>query len=290
MTTTLHDPDRPDISLHVETITPEYAAYLLEEASGFVNRNVRQDKVARYATDMRLNRWRLTGEAIKLSPDGTLIDGQHRLLACVKAGVQFTTVVVYNVGEDAVPVFDTGVARRPSDVLKMRGYSNYASLAAVAARILWYRERGLISVPKGVYARNAEDIVKVVETTPQIHEAVRVGQLTAARSFGATTTTLGTAYCALYEFDEGMTDTFFDQLYSGVNLEDGHPILALRSALFNLKGRSRRQTPDQNLPSAYIVKAWNAYVTGAPIRSMRWSPFGQNPESFPKILDPRRLG
>lgn len=43
------------------------------------NRKLRRGPVLAYARDMAAGNWRLTGEAIKFAPDGTLLDGQHLL-------------------------------------------------------------------------------------------------------------------------------------------------------------------------------------------------------------------
>lgn len=66
----------------VETITPELAADLLSR--NMKNRPVSQQRVRKYMAAMVAGKWLLNGEAIKISIDGRLIDGQHRLKAIIQ--------------------------------------------------------------------------------------------------------------------------------------------------------------------------------------------------------------
>jgi hypothetical protein len=87
---------RPRVVL--ETITPERAKQLWEMRAQ--NRPVRQPAVARLASDMaRKGGWEVNGETIKIGPDGRLIDGQHRIAACILAGFAFVTFVAYDVAD-----------------------------------------------------------------------------------------------------------------------------------------------------------------------------------------------
>ena len=45
------------------------------------NRKPRNHHVERYANDMRAGLWAFAAEPIKIADDGTLLDGQHRLMA-----------------------------------------------------------------------------------------------------------------------------------------------------------------------------------------------------------------
>jgi hypothetical protein len=73
------------LTISLEMITPDMAADLL--AVNVSNRNVRQRRVDQYARDMQVGRWQPTGEPITISDTGKLLNGQHRLMAVVQAGV-----------------------------------------------------------------------------------------------------------------------------------------------------------------------------------------------------------
>ena len=108
----------------IETITPARAAEML--ASNTNNRPLRRALVESYARDMAAGNWKLNGETIIMGRDETLLNGQHRLHACVMANVPFTTLVVYGIERDAVMAMDSGAnrnhyARRRAAGVEVRG-------------------------------------------------------------------------------------------------------------------------------------------------------------------------
>lgn len=107
-----------------ETITPEIAAEYLKHNES--NRSLRQSDVEKYARDMANGAWELTPEVIAIGENGNLKNGQHRLNAVIKAGIPVNFIVAYDV-PDSVTIFDRGVLRTSSDVLRMNGVSVSAS-------------------------------------------------------------------------------------------------------------------------------------------------------------------
>ena len=68
-------------------VTPHLASKWLQKNS--CNRPLSQNTVYRYADAILSGEWKLNGDTIRFDSNGTLIDGQHRLHACVKAGKSF---------------------------------------------------------------------------------------------------------------------------------------------------------------------------------------------------------
>lgn len=101
------------------TITPEMAEIMLEK--NIANRKVNQANVNRIAADMATGNYKVNGETIKISPNGEILDGQHRLLACVKSGMSFQTYIVYNVEREAIGTIDMGKGRSVADSLNVMG-------------------------------------------------------------------------------------------------------------------------------------------------------------------------
>jgi len=116
------------VPANVVTITPKMAEEML--GKNVKNRRVSKRTVDAYARDIAAGNWRFTGEAIKLSRDGTMLDGQHRLLACIKAEQPFTTLVVYDLEDGAQDVMDTGRLRTFADALTIRGQAFATRMAA----------------------------------------------------------------------------------------------------------------------------------------------------------------
>jgi len=92
-----------------------------QEKNAEFNRKLRQTVVDRYARDMLNGEWNLTHQGIAFDKTGRLIDGQHRLAAIQKAGVQVKMVVVRDAPSTAFDHVDIGFGRTTADVLKAQG-------------------------------------------------------------------------------------------------------------------------------------------------------------------------
>ena len=98
----------------VQIITPELAEKYLEK--NYNNyRHASSTAVNAYAEDMKNGNWELNGESIKFSENGSLIDGQHRLMAVVKAGVRIPMLVVTGI-KDGTILCDVGKGRTLSQI------------------------------------------------------------------------------------------------------------------------------------------------------------------------------
>ena len=105
-------------------ITPTMAKELLEK--NINNRNVKQPVVARYAKDMIAGKWKQdTAELIKISKTGLILDGQHRLLAIVKANVSIYFHIASELEDNIFDVLDTGSIRNSCDVFNIQNIKNY---------------------------------------------------------------------------------------------------------------------------------------------------------------------
>lgn len=91
------------------TVTPEMAKEYL--ANEIYTKGTKVNSVRRYATYMAKGKWFQNGETIKFNQDGHGIDGHHRCMACVAAGVPFQTLVVFGVLHDYVTSINVGDTR-----------------------------------------------------------------------------------------------------------------------------------------------------------------------------------
>lgn len=117
-------------------ITPKMAKDMLK--ANVHNRTVKDRRVKEWARDMLNGRWQENGETIKFYEDGTLADGQHRLMAIVLADVPVAMGITYGLKKD-VTVFDAGVKRTDRDLLELL-FGKLAGRAQVSGAIrLIYR-------------------------------------------------------------------------------------------------------------------------------------------------------
>lgn len=124
------------ILTRVETIGPKEAAVLLEANTN--NRPVSQARVDAIARAMVEGAWLFHGASIQISEQGVILDGQHRLIAVVKTGLQFKFVVVRGVADEAFKVIDCGKSRSVADVLHIDGYTRGTALAASLNLLVCY--------------------------------------------------------------------------------------------------------------------------------------------------------
>lgn len=97
------------------TFSPELAAWILEH-NNEGNRKIKPSRIRRYAEAMDSGKWLLTGETIIFAIGGRLLDGQNRLLACVRTGKPFTSYVVFGIKENVFVAINTASARTPGDM------------------------------------------------------------------------------------------------------------------------------------------------------------------------------
>lgn len=78
------------------SITPQKSQFML----GGVNRPDRPSVVDKYAADMKKGNWKTTHQGIAIDTEGNVIDGQHRLLAIIKANLAVSFMVTYGVEKE----------------------------------------------------------------------------------------------------------------------------------------------------------------------------------------------
>lgn len=114
----------------VEVITLAYAKQLLDQNPS--NRPLSTTTVNRYARDMKAGRWNNNGQGIVLTPDGQLLDGQHRMAAIIQSQTPVAMLVVRGVPRETFVTMDSGKPRRLSDVLAIEGHVHTYTLAGAA--------------------------------------------------------------------------------------------------------------------------------------------------------------
>ena len=98
-------------------ITPDMAKVWLDK--NVKNRKLQRHTTSKYARDMLAGAWQVTGDAIRFDVHSNLLDGQHRLKACIEAGVPFETFVIYGLPTQTQDVMDIGKIRSATDTLAL---------------------------------------------------------------------------------------------------------------------------------------------------------------------------
>jgi hypothetical protein len=263
---------------HGSTPAPEMARAWFE-LNIINNRGIRPAVVDAYARDMAAGRWSLNGDPIRFDKDGKLIDGQHRLLACIQANVPFTSFVVRGLGDDAFLTLDSGIKRTMGDELTFAEEKNAVALGAALQQLMRY-EQGILDKGTALKATRHEQ-KEALERNPELRGSIPYGQMTKAMLRHS----LGTVLHYLFSRkDKVLADEFFVKLSQGTNLKGDDPIYLLRERLMreNYKGSKTRLQSKEVL--ALTIKAWNAKRKDERPRSLMWRGQGEGAEDFPVIV------
>lgn len=254
------------------SITPSVAAILLE--GNTYNRPLNSRTVQAYSETMRRGAWKLNGEAIKVASDGTLIDGQHRLSAIIKAGVNVDCLLITNLDANVFDTLDIGKRRGMSDVLSISGEQNATVLSGIL-RLLCLHQQS----PTGFPMANAVPI-DIQEKYLRENPDVRIYATKCGRVRHVCDGSIIGAFWYLFSQKSGEdAEDFFSRLIDGVNLSADSPIKLLRDRL--LMNRAAKVSKLQRKTvAALIIKAWNSYRLGKPMKQLKWS----DEESFPEII------
>jgi hypothetical protein len=255
-------------------IGPELAYRLLE--SNTANRNIRQRRVEQYSRDMKAGRWVQNGDTLKFSPDGTLLDGQHRLWAVVEANREIEFLVVEGVDPSVMPTIDTGATRGFQDVASINGYPNATLLASVTRMLYWYDYlRDTYSAPRGTNMSHGM-LQEYLDQHPDTVDYVRdVANTTRLRAI-ITPTAVGFVYVVAARQDPEKAAEWLKSLATGADLYPGHPVYVLRERLLAMRAGSRTRV-DAMMASALALKSWMAFRDRQPIQILVW----KSGEDFP---------
>lgn len=237
MSTPLAKPRRIRPGAKLIDVTPELAMdWLTQPTYRGPNRRLSQEWVSELARRMREGRWQVTGETIKFGESGHLIDGQHRLHACVEANVMIQTYVAWGIEDEAQDVMDAGRKRTAADALSIRNVPNYGALAA-SAKVLIRIQRG---APESRIVIGTDEVVEFINAHPQFVEIA--GNFLSTRIGLPPAVWLSAMLLAYQRYPEKAL-SFNAACASGAGLEPGNAALALRERTMQIKINREHHSP-----------------------------------------------
>ena len=277
-------------SAKLMVIQPVVAAHWLEKNKH--NRTIVKAHRERLKNIVVSDEYDVTGDTIKFDWDGNLLDGQHRLMACVETGIAIETWVIFGLDPKVFAKIDQGAVRTNAHVvgIAVDGHDGFKDTRTTAAAI-----KGIFGIqnaiqsgtlPKNVQWHLNERLeASVVRAFAREHEALLVEAVTSvrgpeARSVMRPPGAFAAVYFVLAQKNHSRAREFFTSLGSGANLGSTSPILKLRLLLVNSIGDKSRTGPWK---TAITIRAWNAWLKKKQVRQLR---FGDN-DTFPK---PRARG
>lgn len=249
------------VTAEVELVKPATAEEWLGKNTS--NRPVRERVVAAYARDMLAGKWRLSGEGVKFAADGTLLDGQHRLHAVVRADVAVWLLVVRGLAHESQLVMDSGVARTAGDALRLLGEGSYSSLAA-AARLAIDADAGRLR-SGGTNKVTHTEVIDFIRDNPDMRTAVDLA-CSWRKQIDVPLSVLSLAIWRLLRVDGDACVLFFSRVADKTNLTSRDPILALINRLAEIRRSNRRADRADYL--SLIFRAWNLWRTRKPVTNL----------------------
>lgn len=262
------------------TITPAEAQNMIDRSKR-PNRPIRASKVKSYALKMKTGRWNpYNSQAISIDYNGDIVNGHHRLRACILAGVPFTTMFMEGVPPDAFAEEDQGVLRSAGHFLAIKGEKDATALAA-GARVLYMWETGNwrhANVRMRTIPVDNDMLVDEIERRPILRKAAAYVNKHQKRLYHMPTGMI----VGMWALTHGhpLHDQFWSELIEGVNVDVDSPVRLFRDRIAALEYGSGKLKRTHML--ANLTKAWNAYATGRQLSSLRWLERGN--EAFPEPM------
>jgi len=241
------------MQLEISTITPETAKYLLGLNPS--NRTINPHHVSRMSADMRKGKWVLNGDTIRIAENGDLMDGQHRLSACVASGVAFQTIMVRGVQADAIRTIDGGRKRSISDKFGMDGVTNARALVT-SIRIV-----GRIATGVKSYQPSDQEFFELAGLHPKLAASVSTYRKV---PFRLSSVVSAIHYMGSAAEGAAMADAFANTIRSGIPTRNADPAHTFREWVI------KNSTGVGKLPLESIIagacRAWSAYADGRELK------------------------
>jgi len=265
----------PSVKAAVEFITPEMAQDFLGSNIQH-QRKIAKGNLTKIESDLRNDRFMLNGEPIIIGRSGKLLDGQHRLCACLNTKIGFWAVLVRGVDDEYFHIINVGKSRSLADVLKIAGEVNAANLAASVTRVVEYlRDASSVGL-SGQYTSIAE-AMDTLAMMPRLRDSVAANCFI----FSGEVISCGRIawlHCLAHEECPDDAPEFFKKLQTGEMLTVTNPIYLFRARMVADK-QSKAKLPTREI-LALLIKTWNAYISGQTFKVLRWSV----EEKFPVLV------
>lgn len=275
----LHGCDR-EIVAEVVTITPQHATTWLRANKN--NRPVRRAHVAFLSGEITSGNWQVNGQAIVISDDEQVLDGQHRLMAVIESGMSIQSLVVYGISSDAFKTIDTGAVRTGADALYLHSPGMTASIVrCLATSVQWCMRLEHESVSSKSRVSNT-DIIAYVKEHPSL---IQCAETLSGYPKESRPISIGPATACFDMFHRKappLAEEFMERLFTGEGIDRTDVEWILRQAFIRDAQRVTK------LPTAIkvrmIVKGWNWRRRGMPTASRQVVNVHPNDSQQIKIL------
>lgn len=265
-------------------ITPEYAEKLLQK--NVCNRPLTQKTVAWYAHQMITGQWTISGQTISISDKGTLLDGQHRLAALIKANVCLWFTIAYDVPSDSFINYDSLKSRSSRDAFSIAEIPNYTQIATLISGynaiitgqiaslgfgFQLEKSRG-VGIEKSRLKFTNKEMLELYYSNSELFQEVNRYAVSFSKNKKLFRISQIGAFM-YYLINDKMHPKekvfeFFRQLHTNENVTN-KTIFYLREKLIDDAMAQYKMLP--RMKYVFLVKTWNAYISGKELKLFRYS-------------------
>lgn len=246
--------------MNLVAISPTKAKELL--AANTHNRNVKERHVKNLAEDMLAGRWvERTGESIKISKKGVLLDGQHRLLAVIRANRTIKFDLDEDLDDKIMDVIDSGVKRTAGDAFRLKDIKNAAATPAIIKMVQGGRA-GLKQESTMSTGLTTKKVLEIYYEEPEFWDNISTNASTWYKGCRAISQSMF-GYCLFQVLRNSKKPQrafeFFKGLATGKEIDSS--VVDLRNKLMNNQiSVKNRLTIDAKIEM--IRTGWNAFLSG----------------------------
>lgn len=264
-----------------ELITPEAALELITRsraAEGFRQRKVSQQQVNDYALLMKHGRWQqyMPDGVIGVDKDRILVNGQHRMLAVIEAGVAVGFLVARDVPRSMFPFFDRAKTRTAADVYEIDGLPSSPDIQSAVKLAMRYDEmvRGALDPSTwgnwNSFRDPNDEALDFYRRNQGVADSVATG-----RALGYGARVVPAAGGVFHYFadrawpgrpadDEGYDplDTFIDRVRTGENMRKTAPAFVLREWTKDTFAMKERIPQKREVHLFLLLRHWRMHMEG----------------------------
>lgn len=248
----------PDVS--VVEITPETARNWLSRNIG--NRPASPAHIAKLEKAIRDGNWKMTGDPIRFSKTGKLLDGQHRLSAILNSGITVTCVVMHGLDDEIFDVLDSGKGRQKSDVLFIELGLPVETCKMLASATTW-----IIDYEKEQFGfpgkADKAEVMAFVQAHPLTIVAAEYAQ-SLPRNCPVTRSIAATFYYYASQSSAAKAERFLERFMIGAVDGPKDSLLHLRTRCFS--GAVARRPMHRSQVLSSLIRIWNSEQRGKPIK------------------------
>jgi hypothetical protein len=260
------------ITSEIKTITPTMAAKWLKENNTH-NRPLYERTIQKYALDMKAGAWTVTNQGIGFAEDGTLLDGQQRLSAIVRADVPIKTLILsglprtYKTNGDGElftqDVIDGNKVRSIGDILSLSYELTDPNRKVSIANMI------VAAISKGGFPKISPRVIyKIIDLYADEIEFIASNRSNIPGLYYTPAIT-GIVLAAKVDLDKAID--FKDKYYRGTNLRSGDPVLTFRQFMLSRSrfDKSGARAGSMRLTTLkYSLTALKRHFDGKPLKRL----------------------